>query len=100
VGRDDSIRLLGRWQAVGYLYGVGASARNIRGKRQEEAERKQGKTVYSERQANQIVRVLNLPIAIDPEQVNATLSDSVLEVTLLKAETAKQVRVLAKAASA
>jgi len=58
------------------------------------------KTVYSERQANQIVRVLDLPVAIDPEQVNATLSDGVLEVTLLKAETAKQVRVLAKAASA
>ncbi len=50
--------------------------------------------------ANQILRVLDLPVAIDPEQVNATLSDGVLEVTLLKAETAKQVRVLAKAASA
>ncbi len=74
----------------------------ITGKHQEAAERKQGKTVYSERQAkaNQVFRVLDLPATIDLVQVKATLSNGVLEVTLLKAETGKQIPVLTKAASA
>ncbi len=72
----------------------------ISGKRQEAPERKQGKTVYSERLANQILFVLDLPAPIDPDKVNATLSDGVLEVKLLKAEAGKKIPVRTKAATA
>ena len=72
----------------------------IIGERREPSEQKTGRTVYSERQANQIFRVLDLPARIDPDGVKATLSDGILEVTLSKAEVAKKVPVLAKAAFA
>ena len=72
----------------------------ISGKRQEAPERRQGKTVYSERQANQIFFFLDLPAPIDPDKVNATLSDGVLEVKLLKTEAGKKIPVRTKAASA
>ncbi len=72
----------------------------IVGTRQEASEQRQGKTVYSERQANQIFRVLDLPASIDPAAVHATLSDGLLVVRLLKAETGKKIPVLTRAASA
>ena len=72
----------------------------IAGKRQEAAEQTRGKTVYSERHANQIFRVLDLPASIDPNEVKATLSEGVLEVTLSKVAIGKKVPVLTKAASA
>jgi HSP20 family protein len=72
----------------------------IFGERPEASEQKIGRTVYSERHANQIFRVLDLPARIDPDGVKATLSDGILEVTLSKVETAKKVPVLAKAAAA
>ena len=72
----------------------------ITGKHQEASEQKKGKSVYSERHATQIFRVLDLPTSINPDGVKATLSDGVLEVTLLKAEVGKKIPVLAKAASA
>ena len=65
----------------------------ITGKRQEA-------TVYSERRSNQIFRVLDLPSQIDPDRVNATLSDGVLEIKLLKVGMDKKIPVLAKAAAA
>ena len=72
----------------------------IIGERQEPSEQKTGRTVYSERHANQIFRVLDLPARIDPDGVKATLSDGILEVTLSKAEMAKKIPVLGKAAVA
>ena len=72
----------------------------IFGERREASEQKTGRTVYSERHANQIFRVLDLPARIDPDGVKATLSDGILEVTLAKVETAKKVPVLTKAAAA
>lgn len=69
-------------------------------KRQEVSEWKQGKNVYSERQGNHIFRVLDLPAAVDRAAVHATLSDGLLEVRLLKAETGKKIPVLTRAASA
>jgi HSP20 family molecular chaperone IbpA len=72
----------------------------ISGKRQEAPERKQGNTVYSERQANQILFLLDLPVPIDPDKVNATLSDGVLEIKLLTAEAGKKIPVRTKAATA
>src|SRR5438128_1496363 len=49
---------------------------------------------------NQIFFVLDLPAPIDPDKVNATLSDGVLEVKLLKTEAGKKITVRTKAASA
>jgi HSP20 family molecular chaperone IbpA len=72
----------------------------ITGKRQEASEQKEGETVYSERRSNQIFRVLDLPSQIDPDRVNATLSDGVLEIKLLKVGMGRKIPVLAKAAAA
>ena len=72
----------------------------ITGKRQEASEQKEGETVYSERRSNQIFRVLDLPSQIDPDRVNATLSDGILEIKLLKVGMGKKIPVLAKAAAA
>jgi len=72
----------------------------ITGKRQEASEQKEGETVYSERRSNQIFRVLDLPSQIDPDRVNATLSNGILEIKLLKVGMGKKIPVLAKAAAA
>jgi len=72
----------------------------ITGKRQETTEQKRGKTVYSERHANLIFRVLDLPVRINPVAVKATLSNGILEITLSKLEAAKKIPVFTKAATA
>src|ERR1700681_3281998 len=72
----------------------------IAGKREETSEQKEGETVYSERRSNQIFRVLDLPSQIDPDRVNATLSDGILEIKLLKVGMGKKIPVIAKAATA
>src|SRR6266699_4184708 len=72
----------------------------ITGKRQEASEQKEGETVYSERRSNQVFRVLDLPSQIDPDRVNATLSDGILEIRLLKVGMGKKIPVLARAATA
>jgi HSP20 family protein len=70
----------------------------ITGKRETKEERKEGKTVYSEYCANQILRVVDLPAAVDTAKVTATLKDGVLEFAMPKAEAAKKVRIETKAA--
>ena len=72
----------------------------IAGKREELSEQKEEKAVYSERRSNQIFRVLELPSEIDPERVNATVSEGILEIKLLKVGLGRKVPVRAKAASA
>ena len=72
----------------------------ITGKRQEDSDQKEEKTVYSGRHANQIFRVLDLPSQIDPDSVNATLSDSILEIRVSKVGMGKKIPVLATAAAA
>ncbi len=72
----------------------------ITGKRQEASEQNEGETVYSERRSNQIFRVLDLPSQIDPDMVNATLSDGILEIRLLKIGMGKKIPVLVKTAAA
>ena len=72
----------------------------ILGKRQEAAEQKDGNLIYSERRASQIFRVVNLSSDIDPEKVNASLADGVLEIKLMKVGAGKRVVVLGKAATA
>lgn len=69
----------------------------ITGKRETKEERKDGKTVYSEHCANQILRVVDLPAEVDTAKVIATLKDGVLDFTLPKAAPAKKVPVETKA---
>jgi len=72
----------------------------ILGKREEAAEQKDGNLIYSERRASQVFRVVNLSSDIDPEKVNASLADGILEIKLMKVGTGKKVVVLGKAATA
>jgi len=72
----------------------------ITGKRQEASEQARGKTVFSERQSNLVLRVLELPTNVDPDRVKAMLNNGVLEVTLPKVGIGKEISVLARAASA
>ena len=72
----------------------------ITGKRQEVSEQAQEMSSYSERRANRIFRVLDLPSEIDPVRVDASLGDGKLEVKLLKVGLRKLVQVRAKTASA
>jgi|SRR5712692_9028272 len=79
---------------------VAARALCITGKRHEDSDQKEEKTVYSGRRANQIFRVLDLPSQIDPDSVNATLNDSILEIKVSKLGMGKKIPVLATAAAA
>jgi HSP20 family protein len=72
----------------------------ILGERDDAAEQKDGNLIYSERRASQIFRVVSLSSDIDPEKVNASLADGVLEIKLRKIGTGKKVVVLGKAATA
>jgi HSP20 family protein len=72
----------------------------ITGKRQESSDQKEGTTIYSERHTKHIFRVVGLPAEIDPDRVNATVSDGLLEIKLLKVGLGKKVPVLAKTATA
>lgn len=70
----------------------------ITGKHEAQDESKQGKTVYSERCAKEVMRVVELPSEVDTSKVNATLKDGILNVEMPKAAHAKTVRVEAKTA--
>lgn len=70
----------------------------IGGKREETAREKKGKTVYSERTANQIASWFELGSEIVPDKVKATLNKGLLEITLQKAQPAKKVPIHVKAA--
>jgi len=70
----------------------------ITGKRQELSDQKEGTTIYSERRSKHIFRVVHLPAEIDPDTMNATVSDGLLEIKLLKVGLSKKVP-LAKAAT-
>ncbi len=70
----------------------------ITGKREESSEKKKGKTIYAERQSNEICREFDLPAEIDPEKVTAELKDGVLEISLVKRAPSKIVAITSKAA--
>ncbi len=70
----------------------------ITGKRETKEERKTEKTIYSERCANQILRVIDLPAEVDTAKVTATLKDGILELGMPKAAPAKKVKIEPKAA--
>jgi HSP20 family protein len=61
-------------------------------------EKKKGKIVYSERSAERIMRVVDLPVEVNTENVSAVLKDGVLEFTMPKAAPARKIAIEAKAA--
>ena len=71
----------------------------ITGKRERaKEEKKKGKTMYSERLAEKILRVVDLPVEVNTEKVSAMLKDGMLEFTLPKAVPAKKIAIAKKAA--
>jgi len=56
----------------------------ISGKRETSEKHKKGKTIYEEHRSNEILRVVNLPAAVDTENVTATLKNGVLELQISK----------------
>jgi len=70
----------------------------ITGKREASKEEKKGKTVYAERCADQILRVVDLPVEVETDKVSAMLKNGVLELTMPKAVKARAIRIHPKAA--
>ena len=64
----------------------------------EKEEKKRGKIVYSERSAERIMRVVDLPVEVNTENVSAVLKDGVLEFMMSKAAPAKKITIETKAA--
>jgi HSP20 family protein len=71
----------------------------ITGKHETKEERKDKKTLYSEIRSNQVLRVLDLPTAVDTQKAVASLKDGVLELKMPKAAPAKKVEITAKQSS-
>lgn len=65
----------------------------ITGQRESKEEGKTKKVLYSETCSDQILRVIDLPVAVDNEKVKATLNNGMLELELPKAASAKTVKV-------
>lgn len=70
----------------------------ITGKREAKKEEKAGKTVYSERCSDKILRIVNLPAEVEADKVTATLKNGMLEFTLPKVAKAQPIRIQPKAA--
>lgn len=70
----------------------------IAGKHEAQEESKKGKTIYSERCAKEILRVIDLPAEVDSSKVSAILKDGILKMELPKAAYAKAVRIEPKTA--
>jgi HSP20 family protein len=70
----------------------------IAGKHEAQEENKKGKTIYSERCAKEILRVIDLPAEVDSSKVSAILKDGILKMELPKAPHAKAVRIEPKTA--
>ena len=69
----------------------------IRGKREttKEEKEKEGKTVYTERKAEEIYRLVPLPVMVMPETARAEINNGVLELTLPKAAKPRNIKVAA-----
>lgn len=64
----------------------------ITGQRETTKQFEDAKTTYSETCSDQILRVLELPAAVDPAKVATTLKDGVLELNMPKAVAAKEAK--------
>ncbi|PYU22647.1 MAG: hypothetical protein DMG32_17755 [Acidobacteria bacterium] len=69
----------------------------IVGKHEAQEERKKAKTIYSERCAKEVLRVVYLPAEVDSSKASAALKDGILNIELPKAAHAKTVRIEPKA---
>jgi len=69
----------------------------ITGAREKKEESKTKKVIYSESCSDQILRVIELPAAVDTEKTKAALKDGVLELDMPKAAPARTVKVEDKA---
>lgn len=72
----------------------------ISGKRESQEERKGKKVIYQERCSDQIMRMIDLPVAVDGDKASATLRNGLLEVNLPKAVAPKKIRVQTKGGNA
>ena len=70
----------------------------ITGKREAKKEEKKGRTLYAESSSNQLLRVVDLPAAVETEKVKATLKHGVLTLTLPKVTKAQALRIHPNAA--
>lgn len=73
----------------------------IAGNREEKSEQTQtdkSRIVYSEWNTNRIFRTIDLPAEVDPDKVTASISNGVLQITMLKKETSRKVTIEPKAA--
>jgi HSP20 family protein len=71
----------------------------ISGQREESHDRKKQKTLYSERNSNRLLRMVDLPEQVDPEKAKASLQEGSLEIDLPKAHPAKKVPISTRAAA-
>jgi HSP20 family protein len=70
----------------------------IAGKYETQEETRRGRTIYSERCGQEILRVVDLPAEVNSSKVNAILKDGILNIELPKAPHARAVRVEPKTA--
>ena len=70
----------------------------ISGNRETKEERKEKKTVYREHCSSRLLRVIELPAAVDAGKAEAALKDGVLELKLPKTAPAKKIAIAAKTA--
>lgn len=71
----------------------------ITGKRESaKEEQRKGKTLYSERRAERIMRVVELPAEVDTGGVSASLKDGLLEFTMPKSVPARKITIEKRAA--
>lgn len=69
----------------------------ISGKRETKEEKTEKKMVYREHCSDQIMRVVDLPSAVEAEKVKATLKDGILEMVMPKAAPARKISIEPKA---
>jgi HSP20 family protein len=86
------------FSAKGLQINVESRKLTISGKHEAREEGKQGKMIYSERYADEILRVVELPVEVDSSKMSAILKDGVLSIELPKAAHAKSVRIEPEAA--
>jgi HSP20 family molecular chaperone IbpA len=70
----------------------------ISGKKETGKESKKGKTIYKEQCSNELLRVIDLPVEVDPAKTTATLKNGVLELDMAKSAQARTTRVEVKTA--
>ncbi len=70
----------------------------IRGNSEQATQQKTANTIYSESRSNEIFRLVDLPVQINPEKVTTALQQGILHLNLPKVATSKTTRVEVRAA--